>query len=228
MQLMVQNRDAAWPVRRAQERRGAVSMKAAEDAQAQAAAFTRVRQAVMSQFSRHAFHKVGIRDVAREAGCGIAALYKIAETKDQLLTLCLAPDFEARASRLRAASRREVGTRDRLRACIAELVRFDLDRPDFAQIVRVNTPACLVRDAEHGAGAEGVIEEILTRGAHDGSVRTDLTPQAIAALVCALSDGALGRWAQTGRGTTPLQGEGLARERADMVWAVIWPAVSSA
>lgn len=228
MQLMVQNKDAAWPVRRAHERRRAASINGAEDVQAQAAAFTRVRQAVLSQFSRHAFHKVGIREVARVAGCGIAALYKIAETKDQLLTLSLAPDFQARASRLREASRREVGTRDRLRACIGELVRFDLDRPDFAQIVRVNTPACLVRDAEDGAGAEGVIKEILTRGAHDGSVRTDLTPHAIASLVCALSDGALGRWAQTDRDATPLLSERLAKERADMVWAVIWPAVSSA
>lgn len=228
MQLVIQSQEAAWPVRRAHERRGFASLPSAANAQAHDATLARVRPAVLSQFSRHAFHKVGIRDVAREAGCGIAALYKIAETKDQLLSLCLAPDFQARASRLKAASRREVGTRDRLRACITELVKFDLDRPDFAQIVRVNTPACLVRDAAEGSGAEGVIEEILTRGAHDGSVRTDLSPQALTNLVFALTDGALGRWAQSARDATPLLSERLSKERADLVWAVIWPAVSTA
>lgn len=227
MQTMVQSKQTVWPVRRAREERVNAPLNGGVETSVKPPAFTRIRQAVLSQFARHPFHKVGMRDVAGEARCGIAALYKIAETKDRLLSMCLAPDFEARADRLRAASRREVGTRDRLRACIAELVQFDLDRPDFARIIRLNTPICLVRDAAHGAGAEGVIEEILTRGARDGSVRTDLTPPALAALVCALTDGALGRWAQTDRDAAPLLRERLSNERAALVWAVIWPAVSS-
>lgn len=227
MQLMIDNKDTLWPLRRAHERSAALAPKKAEDANASAAAFNRVRQAVLSQFSRHPFHKVGMRDVAREARCGIAALYRFAETKDGLLALCLAADFEARAERLRAASRREVGTRARLRACIGELVQFDLDRPDFARIVRLNTPACLIHDAAENAGAEGVIEDILARGARDGSVRTDLEPPALASLVCALADGALGRWAKTDRDAVPLLRERLSQERAELVWAVIWPAVSS-
>ncbi|WBQ08921.1 TetR/AcrR family transcriptional regulator [Hyphomonadaceae bacterium ML37] len=228
MQLTINNEETVWPLRRARERSAAPAANETEDANARAAAFNRVRQAVLAQFSRHAFHKVGMRDVAREARCGIAALYRFAETKDDLLSLCLVPDFEARAERLRTASRREVGTRARLRACIGELVRFDLDRPDFARIVRLNTPACLLQDAAENAGAGGVIEDILTRGARDGSVRTDLEPPALASLVCALADGALGRWARADRDAVPLLRERLGQERAELVWAVIWPAVSSA
>lgn len=227
MQLTIDNKDAVWPLRRARERSAAPGANETEDANARAAALTRVRQAVLAQFSRHVFHKVGMRDVAREARCGIAALYRFAETKDDLLSLCLVPDFEARAERLRTASRREVGTRARLRACVAELVRFDLDRPEFARIVRLNTPTCLIHDAPLDAGAEGVIEEILTRGARDGSVRTDLAPSALAALVIGLTDGALGRWARTDRDAVPLLPERLSQERAELVWAVVWPAVSS-
>jgi AcrR family transcriptional regulator len=227
MQLTIDNKDTVWPLRRARERSAAPAANEAGDATATVTALRRVREAVLAQFSRNAFHKVGMRDVARDARCGIAALYRFAETKDDLLALCLAPDFEARAERLRTASRREVGTRGRLRACIAELVRFDLDRPDFARIVRLNTPTCLIHDAAQDAGAEGVIEEILTRGARDGSVRTDLAPSALAALVIALTDGALGRWARTDRDAVPLLPERLSQERAELVWAVVWPAVSS-
>lgn len=228
MQLMNENKDTLWPVRRARERSAAPVPNSGADANEKAAAFTRVRQAVLSQFSRHPFHKVGMRDVAREARCGIAALYRVAGTKEDLLAVCLAADFEARAERLRLASRREVGTRARLRACVGELVRFDLDRPDFARIVRLNTPASLLQDAAEHAGAQGLVEEILMRGARDGSVRSDLDPAALASLVCALTDGALGRWARTDRDAVPLLRERLGQERAELVWAVIWPAVSSA
>ncbi len=228
MQLMNENKDTLWPVRRARERSAAPVSNSGADANDRADAFMRVQQAVLSQFSRHPFHKVGMRDVAREARCGIAALYRFADTKEGLLTVCLAADFEARAERIRAASRREVGTRARLRACIGELVRFDLDRPDFVRIVRLNTPASLLQDSAQNGGPEEVIEEILMRGARDGSVRSDLDPGALASLVCALTDGALGRWAKTDRDAVPLLRERLGQERAELVWAVIWPAVSSA
>jgi AcrR family transcriptional regulator len=225
MQLMMHSDGGAWPLRRSRERPAGPREAGRTDPGSKGVPFERVRQAVLDQFSRHAFHKVGMREVARAAGCGMAALYQIAPTKDQLVAACLAADFEARAGQLKSASRRAVGTRQRLRACIAELVRFDLDRPDFVQIVRLNTPLRLIDDAAQGCCAASVIEEILARGVRDGSVHTDLDPSDLAALVCALADGALARWARSGDAIAPAQRERLVEQRTDLIWAMIWPAV---
>lgn len=227
MQLAAMNKDTAWPVRSAAQAPVAPPEVHTEDAGPPPALFDRVRGAVLAQFSQTSFHKVGMRDVAREARTGMAALYEIASTKERLVAACLEPDFAARAERLEAASRREVGTRARLRACLAELIHFELERPDFARIVRLNAPPRLIM---HMAGAyrlDPIIAEILRRGARDGSLRTDLDADAMAAMVCAQVEGALARWVQEDCDARPLQLEMLAEARVKLIWSMIWPAVSS-
>ena len=187
--------------------------------------FDRVRRSALARFSDAPFHKVGMRAIARDAGTGMAGLYEIAGGKERLLQACLAPDIKARAERVDAASRREVSCRSRLRACITELIAFDLARPDFARIVRLNTPARLVHEADTAVRIEQILTEVLRRGVREGSIRTDLPVKTLVGLTQSLVDGALTRWAveeaQAGA-DAPLAD---AQARADGVFALLWPAI---
>ncbi|MEQ8405148.1 MAG: TetR/AcrR family transcriptional regulator [Oceanicaulis sp.] len=186
--------------------------------------FERVRRSAIARFSAAPFHKVGMRAIARDAGAGMATLYEVAGGKDALLQACLAPDFEARLARVAAASRREVSCRSRLRACIAELIAFELDRPEFARIIRLNTPAQLMRDADADGGLERVFIEILRRGVREGALRTDIPADALACMVQALTDGALARWAAEAGEADRFIAE-VVQARTDRLFSLLWPAI---
>ncbi|XBQ17029.1 MAG: TetR family transcriptional regulator [Oceanicaulis sp.] len=208
---------AAEPERRSGETGAAIEPEA----------FDKVRAAVLGLFARRAFHKVGMRDIARETGYGMARLYKMAETKDALVTACLAPDFEALAARLAEVSRREVGTRRRFTACLGELAAFDIENPAFARVVRVTTPTCLWDGEEGPRKLVDQIADILRAGKRDGSVRTDFEPLALAGHALAMAGGLLSRWAREDEGWAPAAPRELAEERSKVLAALIWPAVSA-
>lgn len=197
------------------------------DAATETALFFRVRRAALAHFASNVFHKVGMRSIAQDAGTGIAALYEIAAAKEGLLTACLKPDIKARLARIEAASRREVGARARLQACLFELVTFDLERPDFAAILRLNVPPALLKLETESPRVESVIEEIVRQGARAGSIRRDLEPPILAGLICALVDGALNSWVSEESCKARGDLEAVAAARVDQLWAMIWPAVCS-
>lgn len=172
-----------------------------------------------------------MRAVARAAGTGMAALYEIAETKDRLLVAILQPDIEARADQVAAASRRAVSARDRLYACLEALIGFDLERPDFARIVRVNAPSGLFRQANLSEKVEIEISHIVRRGVRDGSIRTDISADQLTCLISAHIDGALTRWALDDADTQSAadRSDGCTQTRIETrtnaLWAMIWPAI---
>ncbi|MGJ3231261.1 MAG: TetR/AcrR family transcriptional regulator [Oceanicaulis sp.] len=225
MQMLIRKDKAAWPVVRVAEHGRERAVEAHHRGLPDPDLFAQVRKAAMARFAGAVFHKVGVREIARAAGVGMAKIYEVAETKDALLQACLAPDVEGRRRRLDAASRREVGARARLRASIGEYVAFEAERPDFARIVRLNAPPGVIKSAHCNDAVEAVFTEILRHGQRDGSIRTDLSLEALTELVLGQVDGALHRWALADAEDPPTKASRLVEHRCELLWAMIWPAV---
>ncbi|MEO1040413.1 MAG: TetR/AcrR family transcriptional regulator [Pseudomonadota bacterium] len=136
----------------------------------------RLREVVIDLFAEGLFHEVGMREIAKRAGVGLATIYKYFGAKEDMVVACLEPDMERLLQALALASRCEVGTRRRARAYMIAFVRFHLENPHIADIVHVNTPARLWVETDGGWRTDqlAVYAEILRHGARDGSVRSDV------------------------------------------------------
>ncbi len=180
------------------------------------------RAALLSLLAEAPVHRIAMRDAARRAGVGLATLYKYFGGKEAMVTAVLGPDLERLVDRLGDASRNAVGVKARFRAVLEASFGFARDHEPAARAVLLNLPAGVWGDeeSEWPARRRAVLAHIFKNGRHDGSVRSDVEPDALADLVFGAVDQTLERLLRTGGAVDP------ARLAASM-FSTLWPAVSA-
>lgn len=180
------------------------------------------RRALLSMLAEAPVHRIAMRDAARRAGVGLATLYKYFGGKEAMVPAVLSPELDALVDALSQASRREVGVKTRFRAVLEASLIFARDHQDAARAVILNLPAGIWSDAADAwpARRRAVLAQILKNGRHDGSVRTDLTPEDLAELTLGAVDRAVENALRTG--------EVLEPDRvAGRLFTLLWPAVNA-
>lgn len=181
----------------------------------------RLREVVIGLFAEGLFHEVGMREIAKRAGVGLATIYKYFGAKEDMVVACLQPDMARLLQALALASRCEVGTKRRTQAYVIAYVRFHLDNPHVADIIDINTPARLWQEAEGGWRTDqlAVLAEIVRHGARDGSVRGDVEPGELVALAAGAMKAFVLRLFEADADGRDAEVEG------ERLFAAIWPMI---
>jgi AcrR family transcriptional regulator len=201
-----------------QASKSARALGVALDDQAREAA----RQALLALFSEAPVHRIAMRDAAKRAGVGLATLYKYFGGKEAMAPAVLGPDLDALIDQLGAASRNAVGVKARFKAVLEASFAFARDHQPAARAIILNLPAGIwsADEAEWPARRRAVLAHVLKNGRHDGSVRSDLEPDELAAMVFGVVDAELERVL---RGGAPIDPAALGAK----VFSALWPAVSA-
>ena len=183
----------------------------------------RLRAVVVDLFAEGLFHQVGMREIAKRAGVGLATIYKYFGAKEDMVVACLEPDLERLLQSLALASRCEVGAKRRTRAYLVAFVRFHLENPQLAEIVHLNTPAKLWVETEGGLMRDqrAVLAEILRHGVRETSVRSDISVDEIVDLVAGAMRQFILRVIEDGSNEADPDAEG------ERLFAAVWPMVSA-
>ncbi|MBU3069296.1 TetR/AcrR family transcriptional regulator [Aestuariicella sp. G3-2] len=136
-----------------------------------------LRTTVIELFSQGLFHKVGIRDIAKQAGVGPQTIYKYFGNKDSLIFACITPEL----TELEHSIRTEVEKHPdnalmQLDAFINTFVSFYLTHRELAEIVFLTIPARqrITDPAFSDRYLVKLLEEILYEGQKQGRVRKDV------------------------------------------------------
>jgi len=151
------------------------------------AALESLRAAVLHLFGREdPFERVGLRAISRRSGLSVSTLYKFAPSKEALIPESLSADTDGLLASLAEASRREVGARRRLAACLHTFTAYYAARPDLARLIFVNTPAEIWGPGRDGLTREqrAVFGEIVRHGLREGAIRRDESPDLLLDLAC--------------------------------------------
>lgn len=186
------------------------------------AAREQARVALLALLAEAPVHRIAMRDAARRAGVGLATLYKYFGGKEAMVPAVLTPELDGLVEALSLASRREVGVKARFRAVLEASVVFARDHEDAARAVILNLPAGIWSDAPEAwpGRRRAVLAQILKNGRHDGSVRTDLTPEDLADLTLGAVDRAVEKALRTGEVLEP-------EKVAGRLFTLLWPAVNA-
>ena len=118
-----------------------------------AADLERLRQTLIAHFGEHLYHRVGLRDICREAGVSTKTVYKYFGSKDELLLACVEPGLRELTERTRAGIAAAGTPRAALQVFAEEQFRFYAEHPEVARIVFLNIPEAYWlegRSAAHG------------------------------------------------------------------------------
>ncbi len=137
-----------------------------------------LRNTVIELFSQGLFHKVGIRDIAKQAGVGPQTIYKYFGNKDELIFACIAPEFEELEKQVRRSlAATSNNALERLDSYIATTTRFYLQHRQLAEIVFMTTPV-RQRMADPMFTQHYLIKElewILKEGQRQNVIRSDVS-----------------------------------------------------
>ena len=180
------------------------------------------RLALLTMLAEAPVHRIAMRDAAKRAGVGLATLYKYFGGKEAMVPAVLSPELDGLVEALSQASRREVGVKARFRAVLEASLVFARDHQDAARAVVLNLPAGIWSESEESwpARRRAVLVQILKNGRHDGSVRTDLTPEDLADLTLGAVDRAVETALRTGEVLEPVK-------VAERLFTLLWPAVNA-
>ncbi|NIB39279.1 TetR/AcrR family transcriptional regulator [Pseudomaricurvus alkylphenolicus] len=146
----------------------------------------KLRATVIQLFSQGLFHKVGIRDIAKQAEVGPQTIYKYFGNKDELIFACIKPDLEALTEELQRAVE-DAGTQalDQFRAFLFAFVGYYLRNRRIAEIVYFTIPARQwVANPEFTQdGMMNLLEQVLELGQSQGSVRADASAKELVDLM---------------------------------------------
>ena len=136
----------------------------------------KLRTTVIDLFSQGLFHKVGIREIAKQAKVGPQTIYKYFGNKDELIFACIRPDLAKLNHTLEQA--REDGGSDalqQLKQMIAAFVGYYLSHRRLAEIVYLTIPARQwVIDPEFTQHETlNHFIEVMRLGQDQGCIRTD-------------------------------------------------------
>lgn len=136
----------------------------------------KLRTTVIDLFSQGLFHKVGIREIAKQAQVGPQTIYKYFGNKDELIFACIRPELAKLNETLKQA-RDEGGNNalDQLRQMIAAFVGYYLSHRRLAEIVYLTIPARQwVVDPEFTQHETlNYFIDVMRQGQDQGCIRTD-------------------------------------------------------
>lgn len=158
----------------------------------------RILDAARTVFGRDGVN-APLTTVAREAGVGIATLYRRFPDRDALV----AEAFAEALARYRAVAADAVAVDDPWRsftALVAGIGEIEADNRGFTHVIQSATPALRPTDAEHAEGY-GRVVHVVERAQAAGVLRPDLSPEdlpvisfAIAGILEATRDDAPDAW----------------------------------
>ena len=143
----------------------------------------RLRDVVLDRFSTDLFHRVGMRALAKEAGLGVATIYKVHPSKERLLLDHIDPALDRITRALALEARKAVGAKAMVRAVLsAREAAFDADRRT-ARILLQTTPAALWPGFVAGWRCDqmAILADALRQGVRERSVRPDAPADELAA-----------------------------------------------
>lgn len=127
---------------------------------------------------------VPVDEIARRAGLGVGTVYRHFPTKAALLEAVVRAHLTKFVERAKQLCQRPDAT-EALFTLVAELVQLAVDKKD---LVEEMAQAGVAKEAIHATAKEeldGVISELWRRAQQEGSVRADLEPDDLGALISA-------------------------------------------
>ncbi|APZ51203.1 TetR/AcrR family transcriptional regulator [Salipiger abyssi] len=181
----------------------------------------RVRAAALRLFAQHGYAAVSMRQIAREVGVQVGALYNYTPDKQALLFSLLKGHMDDLLEEWQAEQRPEA-SRARLEAFVRFHIRFNLARPEAIFIsymeLRNLTPENFAVIEALRKRYEGALEEILRDGQAEGAFSVPDTRLASYALIAMLTG--VNTWYRAG-------GRLSIAEVADIYWDMVRKAVSA-
>lgn len=153
----------------------------------------KLRSTVIDLFSQGLFHKIGIREIAKQAQVGPQTIYKYFGNKDQLIFACIRPELARLNDALKIAVEETQGdSLDTLKALISTFVGYYLRHQRLAEIVYMTIPARQwVVDPEFTQHETlNYFVQTLRKGQAEGTIRTDANPEELLDLMA----GGFGRY----------------------------------
>ncbi|HDP80578.1 MAG TPA: TetR/AcrR family transcriptional regulator [Spirochaetes bacterium] len=183
---------------------------------------TRIMDGVLELSARKGFSAMSLRDLSRETGLSMGALYSYFAGKDELLDMIQRQGTKVVGELLAEAASRPAPPRDRLREVVythlylSEMLQswFYFSFMEAKGLGREQ----LKKAIETELYTESIIEEILSDGARSGDFASIDVPMTSAAVKALLQDWYLKRWKYSGRGVTVEQ---YARFMIDLVESYI-------
>lgn len=182
----------------------------------------RVRAAALRLFARHGFAAVSMRQIAREVGVQVGALYGYTPDKQSLLADLMQSHMAEVLDEVALAVPAEGSATERLAAFVRFHITFHLDRPDAVFVaymeLRNLTPENFARIEMLRRRYEDKLESILRDGAAGGAFSVPDTKLATFGLIAMLT------------GVNTWYREGGRLSRADIVaqyWAMVRRAVGA-
>ena len=178
------------------------------------------RRVILALLASAPLHKIGMRDAAREAGMGLATLYKYFGGKEALVHNVVAPEASALVDLVEQGSRHQIGVKSRFQAVLEAHFRFVRDHGDGARALWLNLPSSLWNDEADGwrAKRRDILTHVLKNGVHDGSVRDDIWPNDLAGSVLGAVDQHVENALRVGDSPDP-------RSTGTQLFQTLWPMV---
>ena len=181
----------------------------------------RVREVALKLFAQHGYAAVSMRQIAREVGVQVGAIYNYTPDKQALLFSLLKGHMDELLSTWEAEPRPE-GPRDRLEAFVRFHIRFNLDRPQaifisYMELRNLAPENFAVIEAQRKV-YEGALEAILRDGQSEGAFSVPDTRLASYALIAMLTG--VNTWYRAG-------GRLSIEEVADIYWDMVRKSVSA-
>lgn len=153
----------------------------------------KLRSTVIDLFSKGLFHKVGIREIAKQAQVGPQTIYKYFGNKDELIFACIRPELARLNEELKGTVENTEGDAlETLKALISKFVGYYLNHRRLAEIVYMTIPARQwVVDPEFTQHETlNYFAKTLQQGQIEGSIRTDANAEELLDLMA----GGFGRY----------------------------------
>ena len=181
----------------------------------------KVRDTALRLFAQHGYAAVSMRQIAREVGVQVGALYNYTPDKQALLFSLLKGHMDELLATWEAEPRPE-GPRDRLEAFVRFHIRFNLDRPQaifisYMELRNLAPENFAVIEAQRKV-YEGALEAILRDGQSEGAFSVPDTRLASYALIAMLTG--VNTWYRAG-------GRLSIEEVADIYWDMVRKSVSA-
>ena len=131
----------------------------------------RILEEAAHLFAEKPYHDVRLEDVAARAKVGKGTIYIYFSNKDELYLALVDEGFTLLVAELGAQQDHEESARDALRRILAALVRFAIEHPHLAELMRSSAGGAGARPTRVRAALTSLIETTIRRGVRRGEFR---------------------------------------------------------
>ncbi len=153
----------------------------------------KLRSTVIDLFSQWLFHKVGIREIAKQAQVGPQTIYKYFGNKDELIFACIRPELKQLNEALKHTLETSSGTAlETLKELMATFVGYYLRHRRLAEIVYMTIPTrqWVIDPGFTQYETLSYFVEVSKQGQSEGCIRNDAQAEDLIELMA----GAFGRY----------------------------------